>query len=375
MNKSRSVFHNMLNLGCLAVVLIILSFCTNRYESSGSSQIENNRFNKYKRSINLFADTSRTDQDDMCVWVHPDDASKSTIISSDKGAKKLFVYDLSGNIIQSINVVSKPGNIDIRYNYPLNGEKVDIVAYNDRGSELVKIYKVDSTIGKLSCIDDGNIKTGENYGFSLYISPVTKKYYAFVSSYHVESEIRQFELMDNGNGEISGKLVRKFDIVDKQIVEGMVADDEQAKLYIGEEGVGIRKYNAEPDGGLEGELIRSIVNDSLEADVEGLTMYYLPDGKGYIIASSQHDGKGFNTHYDVFEREAPHLYITSFMLDSVGSTDGIDVCGANLGSAFPQGIFLAHNGSQDKQIVVIDWGKIAEGEGLTVDVDYGNPRK
>ena len=40
-------------------------------------------------------DTGIADQDDMCIWLHPSDLSRSTVICSDKTAYKLFVYDLS----------------------------------------------------------------------------------------------------------------------------------------------------------------------------------------------------------------------------------------------------------------------------------------
>ena len=373
MNRIKKISITLLYSAVFISALSFFSCSSNQQKEDTENQTPDKPFNKYKRNIDLIADKS-IDQDDMCVWVHPDDPAKSTVISSDKSKKKLFVYDLNGSVVQSLPV-SKPGNIDIRYGFPLNGEKIDIVAYNDRESSLVKVFKIDPITRELSCVDDGNIKTVVNYGFTLYVSPIPKKYYAFVSpDPHEDNKIWQFELFDNGSGQISGNLVRSFAIVDGERVEGMVADDETAKLYIAEENVGIRKYNAEPDGGLEGELIRSTANDPLEEDIEGITIYYLPDGKGYIIASSQVSDIEFGTHYDVFEREIPHKYVTSFMLDQVGSTDGIDVCSANLGSGFPDGIFLAHNGSQKRQIVVTDWGKIANGEGLTIDVDYGNPR-
>lgn len=373
----KRIYRISITLFCSAVFISGLSFFSCRseqLEDITEDQTTEAPSHKYTRSLDLITNPDRSNQDDMCVWVHPDDPSKSTIISSDKSTGKLFVYDLNGSIIQTVPV-AKPGNIDTRYNFPLNGEVIDIVALNDRGDKLVKVFKVDPDSRQLSCVDDGSITTGVNYGFTLYISPVSKKYYAFVSAYpHNDNKIWQYELMDNGNGKISGNLVRSFDIVNEQTVEGMVADDETAKLYIGEEGVGIRKYNAEPDGGSDGELIRSIANDSLENDVEGLTIYFLPEGKGYLIACSQLDGEGFNTHYDIFKREAPHEYVSSFQLVRVGSTDGIDVCGANLGPGFPQGIFLAHNSAENNQVVVVDWGQIAEGEDLTIDPDYGDPR-
>ena len=42
------------------------------------------------------------DQDDMCIWVHPTDVSQSAIITSDKKANRIFVYDLEGRTLQSI---------------------------------------------------------------------------------------------------------------------------------------------------------------------------------------------------------------------------------------------------------------------------------
>ncbi len=375
MNRSIRNLIKVLGVACAASALLFLSFCLGEKEKDEAlPQTMNAQFNKYDRSVNLAASDFK-DQDDMCVWVHPTDASKSIIIASDKSAKKIFVYNLSGDVIQTLSV-SKPGNIDTRYGFPLNGEKVDIVALNDRGEKVVYILKVDPESRTLTRIDDGNIKTGVNYGFTLYVSPISKKYYAFVSSYPGnDNKIWQFELTDNGSGKISGTLKRSFDIVDEQTVEGIVADDEIGNLYIAEEEVGIRKYNAEPDGGTEGELIRSIANDPLEEDIEGITIYYLPNGEGYIIACSQLGRQAYEAHYDIFERKPPHNYVTSFMLKDVGKTDGIDLCSSNLGGNFPNGIFLAHNASESNQIVVVDWGKIADGENLIIDTNYWNPRK
>jgi len=43
------------------------------------------------------------DQDDMCIWLHPTDKSLSTIIGSDKSSDKIYVYDLQGNLLQTID--------------------------------------------------------------------------------------------------------------------------------------------------------------------------------------------------------------------------------------------------------------------------------
>src|SRR3989338_7978893 len=92
-----------------------------------------------------------SDQDDMAIWIHPNDPSASTIIGSDKSANKIFVYDLAGNVIQTLDTAGQPGNIDIRYNFPLSGNLVDIVVVNQRsnGYKLL-VYQIDSQTGSLS---------------------------------------------------------------------------------------------------------------------------------------------------------------------------------------------------------------------------------
>jgi len=86
-------------------------------------------------------DTGIADQDDMCIWLHPSDLSRSTVICSDKTAYKLFVYDLNGNTIQVVAAEHR-GNIDVRYQFPLGGRLVDIVALNERGTSKIRVYKV-----------------------------------------------------------------------------------------------------------------------------------------------------------------------------------------------------------------------------------------
>jgi myo-inositol-hexaphosphate 3-phosphohydrolase len=71
------------------------------------------------------------DQDDMCVWIHPNDATQSTIIASDKSADQVVVYSLEGDVLQSVKL-PKPGNIDVRQNIKFNGESMDLVVVNQR---------------------------------------------------------------------------------------------------------------------------------------------------------------------------------------------------------------------------------------------------
>jgi len=308
------------------------------------------------------------DQDDMCIWIHPTDPSKSTIIASDKTASKLFVYDLSGNAIQTISVQGRPGNIDIRYNFSLNGQQIDIVGYNDRVNTTVVIYKVDPITRQLSLVNsfDAGIWPAEIYGFCLYHSS-TGKYYAIASG--KSSQLRQWELVDNGEGNIVGVLKRTWINGSNDLTEGLVADDEIGILYAANEGHGVYKYNADPiNPNPQGILIAGIDGvEGLTADVEGITLYYAANGEGYLLVSSQG-----SSNFKVYERKEPHAFVKTFVVDGVSNADGIEVTNLNLGPAFPQGIFLTHDGTNPSPYPI----KICKYEdlGLTVDVSYWNPR-
>lgn len=303
-----------------------------------------------------------SDQDDMCVWIHPTDKALSTIITSDKAANKLFVYDLEGNLLQTVDIAGQlPGNIDIRYNFPLEGVPTDIIGYNRRSGSTLVFYKMDRTTRQLS--PAGNFSSGSNYGFCLYQSPVTQKFYAFSSSQ--SSDIRQYEINDDDNdGVIEGSLVRQLDNGSAE-TEGMVADDETGMLYAANENAGIYKYDAEPGGSTTGEMIAPTGSNGLQADVEGVAIYYTSNGEGYLIASSQG-----NDDFIVFERQAPHNYVKTVQVSGVGSTDGIEVANVSFGSFFPLGIFLVHDGTGSPyRIRACKW----EDLGLDIDTTYWDP--
>ena len=328
------------------------------FAASASAQTSVSPTKTYKAS-------GASDQDDMVVWIHPTDFSKSTVIGSDKASGKIFVYDIGGATIQTISSGGKPGNIDLRYNFPLGGKTTDIVVYNERNSNTLHVYSVDASTRQLTRVDNGSLSTSSNYGVCLYKSPSSGKFYAFKTAKN--GNIEQYELLEDGSGRVKGVKVRSFNVGSQ--TEGCVADDENKVVYMAEEGKkgpgAIWKYGAEPGDGSS----RSLVDDSkgnLKADVEGITIYYTSGGGGYIIASSQGASK-----FDVYERQPPHSYKFTFKVSGTGSTDGIDVSNVNFGSAFPQGVFFAHSGGASFKGV--PWQSIASAGGLTIDT-FWNPR-
>jgi 3-phytase len=298
----------------------------------------------------------------MCIWVHPTDTSLSTIVTSDKAATKVFVYDLFGNTLQRIAAPGMPGNIDVRYGFPLDGELVDIVAWNDRANRKVIVYAVDPGSRQLSRVDDDAMTIGSNYGFCLYRSHATGSFHAYVAA--TNGSITQYLLSESG-GRVTGSLVRAWDLGTQ--TEGCVADDEEGVVFLGEENVGIWKVGAEPADPTSGTLIAQVGDaSSLQADVEGLALYYAAGGGGYLIASSQG-----SDDFRVYERRAPHAFVKSFTISGVSGTDGVDVTNVDLGASFPMGILTVHNNSPSRKTVEVCG---YEDLGLTVDTTYWDPR-
>ena len=308
------------------------------------------------------------DTDDMCIWIHPTDPSLSTIIAADKAADNLVVYDLSGSPIQIVPFASndagseQPGNVDLRYGFPLGGELVDIVAVNQRAPSQgkgMRIFKVDPVTRELTRVDDGLIMEHSNYGMCLYKSPVSGKLYYFATA--KTQGVEQYELVDNGQGQITPIFVRRWD---QKKCEGAVADDEFGLVYICEEGTGVWRYDAEPDGSTEGTLIAAVGENGFKKDAEGITIYYARDGGGYLIVSSQG-----NDTFMVYERQSPHAFIKAFQIEDVGETDGVDVTNVNLGPDFPYGLFSCHSDGKPAIAVVVAF----EDLGLESDTSY-DPR-
>ena len=297
--------------------------------------------------------------DDPAIWIHPTEPSLSIIIGTDKKGG-LGVYDLQGNQLQYL-AIGEINNVDLRYNFPLGGQSIALVTAGNRTTEGIEIFKVNPISRNLEGVAIGDINLGFNpYGSCMYLSPVTGEYYFFVNS--KDGEVEQWQLYDNGAGLVEGILDRSLEVGSQ--TEGCVADDQYGDFYIGEEGVGIWKYGAEPEDGSERIMVDSTGSTGhLAADVEGLTLYYTREGGGYLIASSQGSDE-----FVIYRRDGDNKYLFTFEvvagngIDRVTNTDGIDVTNFNLGPAFPWGLFVVQDGSNDlgnQNFKLIPWQSIA----------------
>lgn len=281
--------------------------------------------------------------DDPAIWIHPTDPTLSTIIGTNKQGG-LAVYDLSGKQIQYL-ADGQMDNVDLREGFMLAGQKVAIVAAGNRKDNSIALYKVNPNTRHLENIAARPIKHGITaYGSCLYRSEKSGKVYYFATS--KSGDVEQWELLDS-NGKVDAKKVRNFKV--GTVVEGCVADDHLGQFYVSEEAVGIWKYGAEPEAGATRTQVAKVGDGHLFADVEGLAIAYGANGTGYLMVSSQG-----NHSYVVYRREGNNEFVKKFRIadgekvDGAQETDGIDVTTANLGPAFPNGVFVAQDGFNDK---------------------------
>lgn len=298
--------------------------------------------------------------DDPAIWIHPTNPARSTVIGTDKKGG-LAVYDLAGQQLQYLPDGRK-NNVDLRTGFSLGGQTIALVTASDRTDRRLSIYRVNPDTRLLENIAARPIITGAGYGACMYHSAVTDKFYYLVNS--EQGLVEQWELFDNGAGRVDAAKVRTFEVGGR--TEGCVADDQLGHLYIGEEATGIWKYGAEPTAGdARSSVATTSPGGHLKEDVEGLALYDAGNGRGYLIASSQGSDS-----YVIYQRDGSNAYVATFQIaagngiDAVSVTDGIDVTSANLGPAFPKGLFIAQdhvNDGMNQNFKLVPWQAIIDG--------------
>ncbi|MBI1933617.1 MAG: phytase [Ignavibacteriales bacterium] len=321
-------------------VIIIFSMCSNNSTK--------NLTNSEIISPKIVTDTVLNNSDDPAIWINKKDYSKSLIIGTDKGKDgldgALFVFDLDGKEIinKTIRGLKRPNNVDIAYKLKFDSSYIDIAVCTERNTNSIRVF----SLPELEPIDNGGIQVflGDSLRFPMGVGLYTKengKIYAIVSrkSGPLENYIWQYELADNGKRAVTGNLVRKFGkFSGKKEIEAIAVDNELGYVYYSDEGVGIRKYFADPDSSnLELALF---TDDQFLSDIEGISIYKESNKNGFILVSDQQANK-----FHIFTREGTeqnphdHRLVKIINLSTIES-DGSDVTNIPL-PGFPKGLFVA----------------------------------
>ncbi len=306
------------------------------------------------------------DTDDPAIWIHPEDASKSLIIGTDKEVGGgLYVYDLNGKILNQFIDMERPNNVDVAYGIILNGKKTDIAVTTERKAHKIRIF----SLPDLKPIDNGGIEIfvgekGEDERDGMGLALYTKQIDSLTTEIHAivgrktgpsGSYLWQYKLSDDGTGNVKGEVVRKFgSFSGKKEIEAIAVDNELGYVYYSDETVGVKKYYADPEKGNE-ELAFFAQKDA-KSDHEGIAIYKKDATTGYILVSNQQR----NT-FLVYPREGsngnPDEYkIMAEIPVSTIECDGADVSSLNFGGKFPNGFLVAM--SNGMVFHLYDWNKI-----------------
>lgn len=312
----------------------------------------------------IVTDTVRFDTDDPAIWVNKADASKSLIVGTDKNSDgALYAFNLQGTIQKVVPGLQRPNNVDIEYGFNLNGQALDIAVVTERMTHKLRIF----SLPDLQPIDQGGLEVFENesgtdfrdlMGIALYKNPADNLIYAIVGrkSGPADGYLWQYLLQDDGTGHIKISLKRKFGrFSQKKEIESIAVDDELGYVYYSDEGEGIHKYFADPAKG--NEQLALFGTTGFTQDHEGISVYNVGGGKGYLLVSDQQSNR-----FHIYSREGtkgnPHDHqLIKTVYTSTQESDGSDVTSLPLNENFKHGLFVAM--STDKTFQYYRWEDIA----------------
>ena len=302
---------------------------------------------------------------------------------------------------------TEPGrfnNVDVVTGVRLAGRTRDLAVVSDRGRDRIRVYAIDPRGARAGAhvltdvtidnpprafsTDEAEVEEQSTaYGLAVWADPAGGAPWVVVSRRH-ETRVGLFRLTAAEGGRIGYRPVAQVDLPatfrvggadwtpcaepgERPQVEGMVVDREAGVLYAAQEDIGIWRIPLSRNGFGRPALVDRVrsfgqpatydetteecaptapappeAGDHLTADAEGLTIAYPAHGPRVLLASSQ--GDSTFARY----RIEPHglrytggfRVVDSAATDSVEHSDGAAVTLTPLGSAFPNGLLVVHDG-------------------------------
>jgi 3-phytase len=275
--------------------------------------------------------SSGDDADDPAIWVDATDPSQSRVITNEKKSRRLAVYDLQGQLVQSVSGGTVYfGNVDVRGDWVVAAHN-GIVAYRVDGGRLVSALEGS---GNAQTSGEGLCLWQDQTG--LYAINVSKGTF----------RVRVHPLTDADHDGLLQVQKPVKDWVNQSEGESCVVDDATDTLYMSVEDVGIYTVNLASPSSAPARTLLAPVSANLTADIEGLAIT-----GSHLIASAQ-NGVGTSSQanwYAVFDK-ATGAHQGDFRVtagpssDDCDQTDGIAIYAGDLGPAFPNGMFVCQDG-------------------------------
>lgn len=292
------------------------------------------------------------DSDDPAIWVDPADPSASLVVGTDKNEANggVFVFDLAGRIQtdRTVRGLLRPNNVDVQDGFEFGGERISIAVATERLRMAIRVFRLPS----MEPIDGGGIEvfggpSGDTLrapmGVSLYRRPQDGAVFAIVGgkSGPADGYLHQIQLVDDGSGRVTGRLVREFGRYSGlNEIEAIAVDDGPGYVYYSDEGVGIRKYHADPAHPSAQTELALFGADDFAEDHEGIGIYTTGPESGYLLISDQ-QALGLNVYAREGAPDDPHRHerLAAIPVSAV-ETDGVAATSTPLGPSFPEGMVV-----------------------------------
>jgi 3-phytase len=287
--------------------------------------------------------------DDPALWVHPGNPALSLILGTNK-EEGLFIYDLAGRDHEHLEL-GRVNNVDVR------GDLA--VASNDQvnGLSWVRITATEQG-AVIRHIGDTMVRRYEPYGVCLGI--LDERPVAGVT--YPDGTIELWRATDHGE-RITAELARTETFASQ--LEGCVFDDAEQRLFIGEEDHGVWSLDLSDPASRPSEVDTIAAGKGLVEDVEGMSLYKLDNGAGYLVVSAQGADR-----FILYERQPPHRVVGAIRIassrdgrvDGVSHTDGLEASSAPL-PQYPRGLLIVQDDAnpwieKDQNFKLVDWRSI-----------------
>ncbi len=306
---------------------------------------------------------ARDAADDPAIWRNTADPMASLVVGTDKRAG-IYVYGLDG-LTRSFVAAGEVNNVDLRGDVQLGGRAIILVGASNRNSltePRLSLFTLDGANGQLAALASfATGASGEAYGFCFgwHIPGLPLAY--IVTK---QGNVLEFILSEDRQGVLAIRLARQFGVATQ--TEGCVVDDRTGQLYLGEEDVGIWRFDLTAVTPVAIPFATVGAQDGLVADVEGLAL--APEGTtgGMLVASSQGDNA-----YVLFDLGTGmvrgRFRIEGGAIDGTVDTDGIEMVPGDFGARYPDGLFIAQDGNNlpDAQnFKYLSWRSVREALGM-----------
>ena len=294
--------------------------------------------------------------DSVDIWVAPD-PNQSIVFVTDKTRDCLempnpvtntFIGRL-GSSGSGPGELNRPNGVAVAYNVPTGSGTKDVVFTVERDNHRVSAFSLpDKTfLGSFGTSD-----LNKPYGIALYWK--NGQLQTWITEIGPSPDkVVVFDIAPDGQG-ITGNMAFSFPV--NGALESIVIDPVHQRALICDEG----SHRAVMVYDLNGNFMQRFGDGLFVNDPEGIVLYDLGNGGGYIIVSDQNASP---TEFEVFDRQT--FQSLGHFSGPTRGTDGIALTQYPLPN-LPDGSFYAVN--SDRNVHVYNWADIASAMGLLIHV-------